>query len=442
MRRTTICRSSRAVLLAALVAFVAASAAQGQDTTAAAAQDTTPAVAAPALGELPATHTVVQGETLWSLGQLYYGDPLLWPEIYRINTAIIEDPHWIYPGEVLMLAPSVAVAAAPEDTVVAVGPAPADTVAAVAQVTGADTVRAQAGAADTVAAVAPPPADTLVADTTQAVAAPVVLEEPPPPPPPTETYQTVFERRHTRAQDIQDVLRAYADQRYRPLRRGEFYAAGFLSEKEKLPWATVLGSTATPAIHRLSERTSAQRFDEIAIRPPENASYHVGDSLLVARIDRELDTWGQVVVPLGVVRVTAVQEKQVLAEVVMQFARIRNGQLALPLEPFKDPGETRPTPVEQGLEGRLIAARDPHTITSAQQILFIDRGRAEGIVPGDVFEVYRPATERPGSASEETRAILLVVHTREHSAAGLVIGLRNPDLTPGLPVRLIKKMPS
>ena len=84
MRRTTICRSSRAVLLAALVAFVAASAAQGQDTTAAAAQDTTPAVAASALGELPATHTVVQGETLWSLAQLYYGDPLLWPEIYTI----------------------------------------------------------------------------------------------------------------------------------------------------------------------------------------------------------------------------------------------------------------------------------------------------------------------------------------------------------------------
>jgi hypothetical protein len=37
---------------------------------------------------------------------------------------------------------------------------------------------------------------------------------------------------------------------------------------------------------------------------------------------------------------------------------------------------------------------------------------------------------------------LLVVHTREHTASVLVIGMSNPALTPGLPVRLIKKMPS
>ena len=38
--------------------------------------------------------------------------------------------------------------------------------------------------------------------------------------------------------------------------------------------------------------------------------------------------------------------------------------------------------------------------------------------------------------------MLMIVHTREHSATGLVIQLINPGLDPGLPVRLIKKMPS
>jgi hypothetical protein len=61
---------------------------------------------------------------------------------------------------------------------------------------------------------------------------------------------------------------------------------------------------------------------------------------------------------------------------------------------------------------------------------------------GDVFEAFRPASSEVGGASEEVRVQLLVVHTREHSASVLVIGMSNPALTPGLPVRLIKKMPS
>src|SRR5881296_4270773 len=110
MRRTTICRSERAALLALVAGLLAglAPALAAQDTTqarpdtSAPAQDTSQAAPAPApLGALPATHVVTTGETLWSIAQLYYSDPLLWPEIYRLNTSLIDDPHWIYPGEVL-----------------------------------------------------------------------------------------------------------------------------------------------------------------------------------------------------------------------------------------------------------------------------------------------------------------------------------------------------
>jgi hypothetical protein len=399
-----------------------------QDTT---QQDTTQAVAA-AMAQVPATHTVSRGESLWSIAQMYFADPLLWPEIYRLNTNVIEDPHWIYPGEVLNLAPLLTMAQG-GDTVFAV---PQDTSAA-----AADTIRAQPG--DTIAAVVPmdtvmAPVDTFPADTSQ-----MIIEEPPPSAV-TESYETIFDRRRTNTQRVQDVLRAYTNQPYRPLRPGEFYAAGFLSESERLPWGRVLGSTATPAIVRLSDRTSATTFEEIAIRPPRNASYHVGDSLLLARIDRTLASgrWGDVVVPVGIARVTAVEEQQVLARVVAQFSRIRDGALAMPLEPFRDPGQVRPVPVEQGLVGRLIDARDPHSIAGAQQYFFLDKGRADGVTPGDVFEIYKPAAGELGSASEEVRAVVMVVHMREHSSTALVLQIIHPGLDAGLPVRLIKKMPS
>lgn len=53
--------------------------------------------------DAPARHTVVRGDTLWDLSKHYLKDPFRWPELWGFNKDQIKNPHWIYPGQVLVL---------------------------------------------------------------------------------------------------------------------------------------------------------------------------------------------------------------------------------------------------------------------------------------------------------------------------------------------------
>jgi LysM repeat protein len=50
----------------------------------------------------PDRHVVVPGDTLWDIASMFLQDPWYWPEIWQINPQV-ENPHLIYPGDVLSL---------------------------------------------------------------------------------------------------------------------------------------------------------------------------------------------------------------------------------------------------------------------------------------------------------------------------------------------------
>ena len=375
----------------------------------------------------PDSHEVRPGDTLWDLSRQYLGDPFLWPEIYRLNTNVVEDPHWIYPGEVLRLQGGPDVAAVPsEDT-----PVPPEPGAPVSAEAAPDS--GMAGA----------PADSNMAEPGLAEAQVGELQDTQPERD-ADDLSALFGHQQ---REVENGIEGGISRLYRPIREDEFYSSGFLSEEQKLPFGQLLGSVTPQQISTSSPHKGARIYSEVGIRPPAGAKYEVGDTLLIIRIDREINDWGLVLVPTGLIRVTDVGGSEDVGVVVQQYAQILNNQFLLPAEKFPDPGSVRSVPISDGVQGHVIQSRDLQQLKGPLDVLFIDRGRKDGVNLGDIFEVrsskrYVEAPQGEAETLDEVMALVQVVHVGEQSSSVRIAKLIQPNIRPGAGVHQVGKLPS
>ncbi len=346
--------------------------------------------------KLAREHVVKKGDTLWDLAGFYFHDAFRWPIIYRANTSVVEDPHWIYPREVLVI-PGLYESVARDATVAEVRP---------------------------VARVREQPLRT------------VFYRLPPPP-----------------MQRSNPTVLGDPTMRRIPVTPAEYATAPFVADPEAL---TPYGQVIRPQ-RQMGDVSgiisTAHPKDLLYVSYASSARPRMGDRLLVVNVGEQV-LGGRAMIPAGIVQVLRLDDEVMETRLDAQFDPVERGQLVIPLEMFPDFLAEAPEPVEGGgdLEGHLVRFVDRQVLYGPTDLGFIDLGSRDGVSVGDEFVAYVPSrASRAGGVGvyghdsetlpAQTVGVLRVVHVSEASATVKVDQVVVPELEDGMQVRRVRKMP-
>jgi hypothetical protein len=343
----------------------------------------------PQVQEREREHVVRPGDTLWDLAGRYFANPFQWRVIHQANTRVVDNPHWIYPDQVLVIPGQREMVEMAPDGPVAYQPRPA------------------------------PPART------------VFYREPP-----------------VRHGDGPTVLMDARLDRV-PVRPAEFYSAEYLASELTLPVLAQVIRLERESESTIDLLVSAHPHDDLYLSYASTDRPSVGDRLVIVDVGREVQPSGRdvrLIYPRALVTVAELNREVMRVSIVEQFGRVVQGNLAVPMEFYPDFRAPAAEPVdgEPDLHGRIIVFVDESPMPNRMTRAFVDIGASHGVNVGDVFEAYlpeRPAHQDGALMPEETVAELRVVRVTDTTATVVVDEITTLDLGPGIPVRRVRKMP-
>lgn len=334
----------------------------------------------------PSTHQVREGDTLWDIARTYLGDPFLWPEIYRINTNVVEDPHWIYPGEILRL-PG----------------APSTVEASPIVATTEETYSPQASSGPTVFQQS---ARGAVAST----ASTLIARRTPPP----------------------------------AVRRGEIIAAPFV-DREGGPSGA--GQIIEPTELAATPRSMKSRLtpnEIIYVRAPANSVPAVGTQYLSYHLGPVIPDVGQVIIPTGVVQIVMPRSGEAsTGRVVQMFDEVRTGQYLIAMDSIVVPPSNPTMAVATGPQGRIVWIQNDPVLASLQRYIVLDATSGDGVKLGDQFTLQRRPRELDSGdrLAAENVAIAQAVRVTRFGTTAIIVGQRHPAIREGLNARVTARLP-
>ena len=370
---------------------------------------------APALlaaqGSTPRSYTVKRGDTLWDIAQALLGDAYQWPEIYRLNTGTIENPHWIYPGQELRLP----------------GAGAGD--AATAPASRASTPASAPASAPVPMAVAAPTATARAQGTSRAAGV---------------TGSTVFwPRASTPGGPSRDalILRARAT----AVRAGEYLASPYMWSVGGPKDAGRVGLTAeTQGIDFTIENRPLQLREPIFVRLPRDARGQPGEQLLVFRLGAVVNGQGQVVIPTGIVRlISAPRDGMAQGTVMQQFEDVYTGQGVTILDTLNMPHGVFPHVVDAGPTTRVSWRYNDPVLPTTGHYLILAATAKEGLQPGDQLSLRgEHHAERTGSLrGEEEVAVAQVTRVTLWGASAIILSQQQVGIVDGMRATVTAKMP-
>jgi hypothetical protein len=335
-------------------------------------------VASPEAGEAvppPDTYTVRPGDTLWDLSGRFLNNPWYWPKLWSYNPEIT-NPHWIYPGNLVRFFP------------------------------GSDQAPARVEA---IAELTP----ELVEEMEEA---PRELED--------------FSRAELGAANVDEDVVAVAG----PYKIG--YVApkallvrhdSFVTRRELEESGALTASFHEKRMLSTLDQAYAQFKSAAPVKPGETYVLYKTDRAVHHPVTRELLGYQSVV--LGAARVVKVDDRAATLVITQAFEPIERGTMLGPWsERFVRPVARKAN--GRTLDGRIVAAQvDVVTQVGEHHVVFIDKGREDGVEEGNLFKVVRSGDPagKPIDADrwderfpKETVGDLLVIDVKPNASAALV----------------------